>query len=119
MVKYTNKLSFIFMVVILLSASCSLYSPEQEKEDISKVMDDYFSSLAKDLRSGGVTGIEITSKSIQLKGGSAVADASININVYFPPTGEKRTDKDNVHFSFRKSEGEWVIQETKFDKTRF
>ncbi len=66
-----------------------------------------------------MTGTEITSKNIQLNGNSAVADVSININVYFPTTGEKRIDKDNVHFSFKKSKGEWVIHETKFDKIRY
>ncbi|HLC62479.1 MAG TPA: hypothetical protein VJI52_05690 [Candidatus Nanoarchaeia archaeon] len=95
-------------------------NPAQEKEEISKVINGYFSNLANELRGGGVTGIEITSENIRLGWwGKATADAGININVYFPPTGEKRVDKDNVHFSLIKSDGSWEIKETKFDKTRF
>lgn len=104
------------LIAVMLS-SCT--DSAQEKEAVSKVMEDYFSKLANDLRSGGVTGIEITSKSIKLGWNKATADVAININVYYPPTGDGRIDKDIVHFKLVKSNGAWVIEETKFDKTRF
>lgn len=114
---FRKNLILAFLALILAAASCS--NPIWEKEAISKVIDNYFGNLANELRQGGVTGIEITSSNIKLNGKSAIADASISINVYIPPTNEKRIDKDNVHFTLKKEKGEWVIKESKFDRTRF
>ncbi|MBI4452551.1 hypothetical protein HY637_03915 [Candidatus Woesearchaeota archaeon] len=114
---FRKSLVLAFLIVSLMAVSCS--SPIGEKESISKVLDNYFKNLAGELRQGGVTGIEITSSNIKLNGKSAIADVSININVYIPPTGEKRIDKDNVHFVLKKEKEAWNIEETRFDKTRF
>ena len=108
----------ILAALLFLISSCS-FNSEQDKEEISKLAENYLNSLAREIRESGVTSIDINSKDIQLKWDEAVATLNITFNVYHLPTNEMRQDRDVATFSLKKANGEWQIAEVKYQKTKW
>ena len=108
----------MLVVSLLLISSCSL-NPEKDREEISRLAENYLNNLAYEIRESGVTSIDINSKDIQIKWNKAVATFNITFNLYYPPTNERRQDKDVATFSFKKTSGEWQIEEVKYEKTKW
>ena len=112
-----NKLLAAVIILALFLTSC--YASKEDKEEMSRLAQDHFKNLAFEIRESGVTSISIDSMEVKPKWRSAVAALNITFNVYNPTNQETRQDKDVAAFYFKKSKGEWIIQEIKYEKTRW
>ena len=108
-------IALMFLIIFLISCTAG----SEDKEAMSRLAESHFKSLANEIRESGVTSISIDSMDIKTKWGSAVATLNITFNVYNPTNQETRQDKDVATFYFKKSNGEWQITETKYEKTRW
>ena len=112
-----NKLLAAVIILALFLTSC--YASKEDKEEMSRLAQDHFKNLAFEIRESGVTSISIDSMDVKPKWRSAIATINITFNVYNPTNQETRQDKDVAAFYFKKSKGEWIIQEIKYEKTRW
>ena len=112
-----NKLLSAAIILALFLTSC--YASKEDREAMSNLAQDHFKNLAFEIRESGVTSISIDSMEVKPKWRSAVATLNITFNVYNPANQETRQDKDIAAVYFKKSKGEWQIQEIKYEKTRW
>ena len=110
----------IFLLAIAISLIASyFYDPAKDKEEISKITDDYLSKLSRQLRTSGITSIEILSRDIKFKGYSATEKLSAVFKIYNPFTNQSSGYNDNITFIFERTFIGWELKDVKYEKTKW
>ena len=116
-----NLLIAIFLLVIAGTLLVISYSRtvQRDKEEITAFTETYMADLSKQLRTNGVTSIDVSSREIDVKPFSAVAKLSIVFNIYNPSTKQRSEMSDNVAFIFKRTFDGLKIERVAYEKTKW
>jgi len=108
-----------WIIMLALAFIVTACASVQDIQEIESLTTNHLNDVLKETRESGVTSIDINSKDIDTGWNKAAVTLNITFNVYIPTTQERRQDNDIAIFYFKKSNGEWKITETKYEKTRW